>query len=81
MPIRLSCFRSLGVVNDGNESVSVPPNVEDHVSIDVIGVLEHRPYFREIVPADHLDDARPGFNFTRCTRVLSYRFAQMPAAN
>ena len=81
MAFRLSLFGRFGIVNDRDESVPIPPDIEDHVAIDIIGVLKHLPHFGKIVPANRLNEACPGFHFTRCIRVLLYRFAQMPAGN
>lgn len=81
MAFCLHFLGGLGIVNDRDESVSIPPDIEDHVAIDIIGILKHLPYFGEIVPANRLNDACPGFYFTCCIWVLLHRFAQMPAGN
>jgi len=81
MPIRLLFVRRLGVMDDSDEPVPIPPNVEDHVSIDVIGILEHLAHFREIVPANRLNYDCPGFDLTRRILVLLHGLTQMPGGN
>ncbi len=81
MPIRPGFFRRLGIMDDGDEPVPIPSNIENHISVDIIGILEDLAYFREIVPANCLNDARPGFNFTRRIPILPHGLVQMPASN
>ena len=57
MPFGLPFTRRLGIVDDGYQPVSVAPDVEDHVAIDKVGILEHAANFLKIAPADRLDDA------------------------
>lgn len=70
-----------GVVDDGDEPVAIPPQIEDYVAIDGIGILEGLPHVGEMMPADDLDDAGPGFNLTGCVRVELHRFAEVPAGD
>ena len=81
MAISLFFHYCLGMVNDSNDPVAVPPNIENHVAINVIGILEELPRFGEIMPASALDNACPGFDLARRIRVLPHRLAQMPAGN
>jgi len=81
MPIRTPFFLRLGIVDNGDETVAVPPNVEDHIAVDGIGILKHLPHLLKTVPADGRNDSCPGFNLTRRIRVLFPRFAQVPASN
>jgi len=63
MSFRLLSIHRFCVVNDGNESVPVPPNVEYHVSIHEVGIFEHAANFQETVPPDSFDNAHPRFDF------------------
>ena len=81
MALRVSLLDGPGIVNDRDQPVPVPPDIEDNVTIDVIGILKNLPYFSEIVPSSRLDDACPGSHLTRCVWVLLHGFAQMPACD
>ena len=81
MPFRVPFCRGPGIVNHGDQPVSVPPDVEDHIAVDVIGIFEHLDYFREFVPADRFDNGRPRFDFVRRIRVALNCLAQVPAGD
>lgn len=81
MSFGLLSLRRLRIVDDGDESVPVLSDVKDHVAIDKIGVLKHAAHFREIVPADNLNDAHPSFDFVRRIRIPFHRLAQMLTRN
>lgn len=51
MPIGFLLVRGLGVMDNGDEPIAISPNVEDYISILVVGILEHLTHFCEIVPA------------------------------
>jgi hypothetical protein len=52
MSFGLHFSRRLCIVDDGDKPVTVPSDVEDHVAIHVIGILEHAAHFVKTVPAD-----------------------------
>jgi hypothetical protein len=81
MPVSLLFLSRLGVMDDGDEPIAISPDVEDHISIYVIGIFKHLAHFRETVPTDRLNDACPGFNLTRRILVLLHGLSQMPAGD
>jgi hypothetical protein len=64
-------------MDDGDQPVSIVPDVKDHVVIDMVGILQHRANFCKIVPSDCFDDAHPNFDLVRRIRVFPDRFTQM----
>jgi hypothetical protein len=68
-------------VNDGNKPISILPEVEDHVSIDIIGIREHAPNIRKVTPPDSFDDRCPGSDFICRIRVALRGPVQMPSSN
>ena len=81
MPFRLLSLRRLCIMDDRDQPVPIVPDVKDHVTIHIVGILKHAANFRKIVPPDRLDDARPRCNFVRRIRVVFDRLAQMLARN
>ena len=81
MASSLLFFCRFGTVNDSNQPVAVPPNIEDHIAVDVIGILEDLPHFRETMPSTPLDDACPGLDLASRFWMFPYRLAQMPAGD
>jgi hypothetical protein len=81
MAFGLLFVRGFCVVNDGDKSVSVLSDIEDHVAIYIIGILEQTANFWEIVPTDTFYDAYPRLDFVRRIAVLLYCFGHMPARN
>ena len=81
MALRLPLLRRLRIVDDCYEPVPVVPNIKDDVAFYRIGVLERPADLIKIVPADHLDDSRPGCNFVRCIWVGFHRFPQVLTRN
>ena len=68
-------------MDDGYKPVPVVPNVEDHIAIDKIGVLEHAANLIKIVPTDRLDNGGPCLDFVRRIWVAFYRLPQMLTRN
>src|SRR6202022_308919 len=50
MSFRTFLICRLCIVNDRDEPVAVSPDVEHHVSVDVVGVAKHEPNFRKHEP-------------------------------
>jgi hypothetical protein len=69
------------VVNNGDEPVSILPNIEDDIPGDIVGILEPCANFGKVVPSDGLDDASPYLDFVCRVSVALDRFAQMTARN
>jgi len=81
MPLGLHFIRCLSIVDDGYKPVPVVPNVEDHVAIDKIGILEHAANVVKIAPADRLDNGGPRHDFVRRIWVAFHRLPQMLTRN
>jgi len=77
----LHFFRCLRVVDNGDQPVTVPSDVKDHIAIDVIGILKHAANFVKIVPADPLDNTHPRFDFVRRIRIAFHRLAEVLSSN
>ena len=80
MPLGSPLTHCLCVVNDCDEPVAVLPNVENHVSLYVVGIFERAANFRKIVPSNLFDDNHACFDLVaasgyccmawcRCLRV------------
>ena len=66
-------------MNDRDEPVPVSPDVEHHVSVDVVGVAKHEPNVRKIVPPDAFDYSNPCLDFIRSIWILLHGLPQMLA--
>jgi hypothetical protein len=69
------------IVNDRNQPVTILPNVEDHVSIHIIGIFEHLPYFNEVSPPHLAHDPVPGSNLPGRLGILFFGLNQVFACN
>jgi len=65
------------VVNNCDEPAAVLPNVENYVSLYVVGILERAANLRKIVPSNLFDDNHPCFDLVRRIWVLPHRLVQM----
>ena len=81
MPFRLPILRGLRIVDDSYKPVPVVPNIKDDVTFYRIGILESSADLIKIVPANRLDNGRPGCNFVRCIWVGFYRLPQVLTRN
>jgi len=70
-------IRGFCVVNDCDESVAVLPNVENYVSLHVVGIFERAANLGKIVPSNLFDDSRPCFDFVRRIWIPPHRLVQM----
>jgi hypothetical protein len=77
MPLGSLLVRRSRVVNDRDEPVTVLSNVENHVSLHIVGLLERAANFREIVPSSPFDDNNPCFDLVRRIRVLLHGFVEI----
>lgn len=73
-PFLICCLRE---VNDSDEPVAVSPDVKHDISIDVVGISEHKPNFRKIVPSDAFDYNDPCLDLIRSIWVFLDGLAQM----
>jgi hypothetical protein len=74
----ISC---LGVVDDGDKPVSILPDVEDHIAIDIIGIFKHAANFQKVMPPDHFNDRRPSFDFVCRIPIAIDGLVQMPSCD
>ena len=79
MSLRLSLVYRLYIMNYGDESVTISPDVKHDISVDVISISEHTPKFYKIVPSDAFDYGDPRFDFVRRPRMFLHGFSQMLA--
>jgi hypothetical protein len=70
----IHCFR---VVNDCDEPVAVLPNVENYVSLYIVGIFERAANLRKIVPSNLFDDNHPCFDLVRRVLILLHGLVQM----
>ena len=77
MPLGPLLIHRLRVVNDCHERIAVLPNVENNVSLDIVGAFERIANLRKIVPSNLFNDSRPCFDLVRRICVLSHRLMQM----
>jgi hypothetical protein len=68
-------------VNDGDKPISILPDVEDHISVDIIGIREHAPNLRKVTPPGSFDDRCPSSDFICRIRVALRGFVHMPSSD
>ena len=71
----------LRVVDNGDEPISVLPDIEDDVAIDIVSALEVAADLREIVPANGFDDRHPSFDLVCGIGMLLCCFIQVPTGD
>jgi hypothetical protein len=81
VPSGLLPISRLGIVDDGDRPVSILPEVEDRVPVDIIGICKHAANFQKFVPPDSFDYRRPSFDFVCRIRIAMDGFVQMPSGD
>jgi hypothetical protein len=71
----------LRVVNNGNKPIPILPEVEDYVTVDIVGIPDHTANFGEILPPHRFNDCGPGSDFVRRIRKASSGYLQMPSGD
>ena len=79
MPLGSLLVRCSCVVNDRDEPVTVLANIENHVTLHIVGILEPAANLQEIAPSSLFDDNHPCFDLVRRIRVLLHGLVQMLA--
>ena len=79
MPHRYPVFILARVVDDGDQPVTVLADIEDHVTIHIVGILEDLANLDEIPPSGLTDDAEPSPNLFGGIRILPFGLRQMLA--
>jgi hypothetical protein len=64
-------------MNDGDKPVPVLTDIENHMPLHIIGILENLPDFQEVPPPRGLRDFVPGHNLYGGVGVLLYRAVQV----
>lgn len=77
MPLGLLSFSRLYVVNDGDQSVPIVPDVEYHIIIHIISILEDASHFFKCAPSGSFHNLLPCLEFIRRILVGCCRFLQM----
>jgi hypothetical protein len=58
------------VMNDRDQPVAVPADIEDYIPLHIIGILENLPHLVEIPPPRILRDFAPGHDLFGRTGIL-----------
>jgi hypothetical protein len=66
-----------GIVDNGNEPVTIVPNVEDDKIVNRIGIIEHFSDINKALPANVLDNFVPRRNLILRVWIFGRRFVQM----
>ncbi len=69
------------VVDNGNEPIPILPEVEDHVTVDIVSIPKHTANFGEILPSHCFNDCRPSFDFVCRIRISIGGYLQMPSGD
>jgi hypothetical protein len=64
-------------MNNRNESVAVPANIENYIVVDSIRVLENLSHFRKISPSRRLYNLMPCPNLFGRIPILLFSFNQV----
>ncbi len=81
MALRDAAFPLSRVVNNRNQPVAILPNIEDHISIHIIGIFEDLPHFNEIPPSRLACNPIPSPNLPGRLRVLHFGLDQVLACD
>jgi hypothetical protein len=68
-------------VNDRDKSVPILTNIEDHVSLHIVGVFERAGNLQKIVPSNLFNYSYPCLDLVRRIRILLHSLVQMLAGN
>lgn len=62
-----------------DQPIAIVADVENHIAIDLVGVLEPLPHFFKVVPAHGSSNRKPGSYLAGSIRVLPDGFGEMTA--
>ena len=74
----IHCFR---IVNHCDEPVAVLPEIENHISFNIVGIFERAANLREIAPSNLFGYRHPCFDLVRRIWELLHSFVQMLACD
>jgi hypothetical protein len=78
---RGSAFLLPRIVNHRDQPEAVLPDIEDYISIHIIGIFEDLPHFNEVSPPRLACDSVPGPNLSGCLRILLFGLNQVLACD
>ena len=81
MSLGLPFLGRFRIVHYCDKSVAILPNVEDHISLHVVSVLERAANLWKIVPPNFFDDSHPCTDFLRRIWIFFRSLVQMLARN
>jgi hypothetical protein len=81
MSLSLLVNAFLCVVDNGNKPIPILAEVEDYVTVDIVGIPKHTANFGEIPPPHRFNDCRPGFDFVCRIRISIGGYLQMPSGD
>jgi hypothetical protein len=68
-------------MNDRDQPVTVPADIENHVSIDFVRIFENLPHFHEVSPPYIFGDPVPGSDLSGGIRIFLFGLTQMLTCN
>lgn len=68
-------------MDDRDEPEPIPTNVEHHIPVNVVSILEGAADFQKVVPPSSFNDTSPRFDLIRCAGMLLHCIAQMLAGD
>ena len=81
MSLGLPFLGRFRIVDDCDKSVAILPNIENHISLHVVGVLERGANLWKIVPSNLFDNRYPRTDFVRRIWIFFRSLVQMLARN
>ena len=81
MSLGLPFLGRFRIVGDCDKSVAILPNIEDHISLHVVGVLERAANLWKILPSNLFDDSYRCTDFLRRIWIFFRSLVQMLARN
>jgi hypothetical protein len=77
---RQAAFFFATVMDDCDQAIAVLAKIENHVSVDIVGVPKDLPYLGEVPPPGFASDLVPGPNFLCCIWIRNLGFSQVLAS-
>jgi hypothetical protein len=81
VPLSDPAFLLASVMNDRDQPVPVSADIEDHVSIHIIGIFENLPDFQKVSPSYSVGNSVPRSNLSGGIRIFLFGLAQVLACN
>jgi len=68
-------------MNDRDQPVTIPADIEDYVSIHIIGIFENLAHFKEVLPPNISGYFVPGSDLSGGVRIFLFSLSQVFARN